>query len=161
VLGLFSLRSGDSGDDYGPPLAVSASKALELLSRGDRGFVVMIESETTDERGHDNDITALVEGMRELDEAVRVVLDFARSRGDTLVLVTADHDTGGLGIDDAAYDEGSARIRWATDDHTAQWVPIFAFGPGCAHFGTVIDNTDVARIVGELLELPDFPRVEG
>ena len=64
---------------------------------------------------------------------------------------------GGLAIDWAAYNEGRARIRWASGDHTNHWVPVFAFGPGCDRFDSLLDNTDVARIVGDLLGLPGLP----
>jgi alkaline phosphatase len=159
VLGLFPARE-PGGDAHGPPLRESVEHALRLLQRWP-GFVLLVESEETDETAHDNDIGALLDGLEELDAAVRWVLDEAAVRGDTLVVVTADHDTGGLGIDGAAYGDGSARVRWATGDHTHQWVPVFAFGPGCERFGRMLDNTDVAWVLGELLELPDFPAIVG
>ena len=73
-----------------------------------------------------------------------------------VALVTADHDTGGLGIVRGRYSEGRARIRWASDGHTAQWVPLFAYGPGAERFGGVLDNTEIGRTVADLLELKPF-----
>lgn len=160
LLALFPARPGDHSDSNGPPLAVSVKRALEILSGREAGFIVMVESQITDGAGHDNDINRILEGWRELDEAVKVILEAAHRSGDTLVLVTADHDTGGLAIVDGEYDEGRARVRWASSHHTSQWVPVFAFGPGAEHFGGVIDNTEVARILGELLGLQEFPSVQ-
>jgi alkaline phosphatase len=157
VLALFPPRDR-GGDAHGPELDVVARFALDRLAAHDTGFVLLIESELTDGTGHDNDVAALVDGVRELDTAVAAVLDWAAPRGDTLVVVTADHDTGGLGIVDGAYDETDAELRWATDGHTAQWVPVFAFGPGAELFDTVIDNTDIGLLFAKLLEIEDFPR---
>jgi alkaline phosphatase len=98
-----------------------------------------------------------VRGVAELDAAHRAALDFASARADTLVLVTADHDTGGPGIVTGWYDEGTAELHWVGNEHTAQWVPLFAWGPGAHRFAGVIDNTEIGRVVAELLELEGLP----
>lgn len=156
VLGLFPPR-GDSADGHGPELATTTGFALEALASDETGFFVLIESEVTDGSGHDNNISDLVDAVREFDDAVGVAVNWAEQRGDTLVLVTADHDTGGLGIIDGDFDDGVAEIRWATDLHTAQWVPLFAFGPGAEAFSGVIDNTEIGILIAKLLGIEDFP----
>jgi alkaline phosphatase len=158
VLALFPPRRS-GGDAHGPPLTGLAAAAIDRLAAGDRGFVLLVESEVTDGAGHHNDVAEVVDAVAELDAAVASILAWAEPRGDTLVIVTADHDTGGLGIVDGAYDDAVAEVRWATDGHTAQWVPVFAFGPGAHRFGGVVDNTGIARIVGDLLGLEGFPSV--
>ncbi len=75
------------------------------------------------------------------------------------MLVTADHDTGGLGITRGRYSEGRAIVRWASNRHTAQWVPVFASGPGAELFGGVLDNTEIALRLAELLQLAPFPEI--
>ncbi len=157
VLAVFPARDGDSGAAHGPPLAVTARRTLALLEPNPRGFVAVMECEGTDVAGHRNEIAKVLESVSELDAALRVALETARRRGDTLVLVTADHDTGSLGIVGGPYEKGRATVRWSTTDHTAQWVPVFAFGPGAERFGGVLDNTEVAWRLGELLGLTGFP----
>ena len=150
-------RSPDAG---GPALEVSVRKALEQLASDDGGFVLVVESEETDELGHDNNAQRVVEATKELDEAIKRILDFAEQRGDTLVLVTADHDTGAMSIVKGRVGDGHAKIRWASDTHTGAWVPLFAFGPGARHFGGVLDNTEIALRSASLLGLEDFPKIE-
>jgi alkaline phosphatase len=157
VLALFPPRSG-SRTDHGPPLEVSARCALRLLEKAPAGFVLMIESEVTDTAAHANDIAALVDGMRELDEAVAAALRFADQHGDTLVLVTADHDAGTPAITSGDYQTGRTVVRWATDGHSSQWVPLFAFGPGAEEFTGVLENTQIAPRIGRLLGLEPLPQ---
>ena len=102
----------------------------------------------------------VVDAVREFDEAVRSTVRWAEARGDTLVLVTADHDTGGLGVIDGDYDDGVAEVRWASEFHTGQWVPLFAFGPGAEHFNGVMDNTDIGVLIAKLLGIDDFPNAQ-
>jgi alkaline phosphatase len=156
VLGLFPHRSGYP-EQHGPRLAVSVRHVIEQLLEGEEGFLLVVESEVTDELAHENDIAAVMAGMRELDEAVAGVLRLVAPRGDTLVLVTADHDTGGLSLVDGYYEDGEATVRWASGDHSSQWVPLFAFGPGAEIFTGAMDNTEVALGIARALELPSFP----
>lgn len=156
ILGLLPPRGG-SADGHGPELAVTTRLLLDALAGLGTGFFAVIESEVTDGAGHDNDIAGVVEAVREFDAAVAVAVAWAEARGDTLVVATADHDTGGLGIVDGPFDTALAEVRWATDYHTGQWVPLFAFGPGGDHFGGVIDNTDIPILIAKLLSIDDFP----
>jgi alkaline phosphatase len=158
ILALLPPRSGHP-KQHGPPLAASARHVIELLSDKEAGFVLVIESEVTDELAHANDIEAVMDGMRELDEAVSEVLDLVSERHDTLVLVTADHDTGGLSLVDGSYDDETAAVRWSSGRHTSQWVPLFAFGPGSQAFAGVLDNTEVAVRIARVLGLEPFPIV--
>jgi alkaline phosphatase len=155
VLALFPPR-GDSPGLHGPRLVVSTRQALQVLADNPEGFLLMVETEEIDEDAHENRIDGVVAGVEELDEAIEAVLEFADTAGDVLVLVTADHDTGGLGIVRGRYSEGRATIRWTSDGHTAQWVPLFAYGPGAERFGGVLDNTEIGRTVADLLELRPF-----
>ena len=160
VLALFPARPGRP-ESHGPRLVRSAGFALGRLAEAAGGFVLVLECEDTDEAAHTSDLAGLTEAMAELDEAVAAVLDFARERGDTLVLVTADHDTAGPGIVDGKFAERIAEVRWLTNAHTANWVPLFAFGPGSDQFRGVLDNTEIPRIIGRLLELDRFPDADG
>ena len=156
TLALFEPR-GESADGHGPELVVSTEFLLDGLAGLEGGFFALIESEMTDGAGHGNSVSELAEAVREFDEAVAHAVSWAEDRGDTLVLVTADHDTGGVGIIDGDYDDGVAEVRWASDLHTSQWVPLFAFGPGAEYFNGVIDNTDIGVLIAKLLEIENFP----
>lgn len=147
------------GNSHGPLLAVSALRAIELLGEDPDGFVLLVECEITDEFGHFNDIEGVMAGMRELNDAVAAVLEVAAGDSETLVLVAADHDTGTLAVTDGDYEEGQVRVRWATGDHSSQWVPLFAFGPGAERFTGVFDNTEVGRRIAEALGLGSFPQL--
>jgi alkaline phosphatase len=158
LLALFPPRPS-GGNSHGPPLATTALRGIELLRENPEGFLLLVECEITDEFGHSNDIDEVMNGMRELDEAVAAVLDETRADGDTLVVVTADHDTGTLAIIDGDYEEGLATVRWATGDHSSQWLPLFAFGPGAERFTGVLDNTEIGRLIAEALGLESFPQL--
>lgn len=158
LLALFPERDWPA-DAHGPSLAVTTTRALDLLGRDPEGFVLVAECEITDTAGHDQDAGALVEGVAELDAALRVVLERV-DLATTLVVVTADHDTGGTAIVRGRPDEGLAWVRFASDDHTAQWVPLFAFGAGAEALSGVHDNTEVGALLGRLLGLEGFPHAE-
>jgi alkaline phosphatase len=156
LLAFFPSRPGFD-EQHGPPLAVSARRAIELMADSPEGYILVIESEVTDQMAHTNDIAALVDAIRELDEAVRQVLELTSPAGDTLVLVTADHDTGTPALVDGCYEDHEATVRWATGEHSSQWVPLFAFGPGSEQFSGVLDNTDLPHMAAALLDLAPLP----
>lgn len=152
VLGLFGEERAPDTGAFGPPMALTTEKAIDLLAGHDGGFFLVAEQEETDTGAHENDLERVVAGIQELDAAVSIALDFARRRGDTLVLVTADHDTGGF-----SDTEGDGGVLWLTGRHTNQYVPILAFGPGAERFTGVYENTDVPVRLAELLGLAEFP----
>lgn len=158
LLAFFPPRAEEQMD-HGPPLADSTRIAIELLSADPDGFVLVVECETTDEAAHNLDIEGTLGGVRELDEAVVTALDLVRERGDTLILITADHDTGSPGVIGGDYEKGKATIRWSTDAHSSQYVPIFAHGPGAELFNGILDNTEIPRLAARLLGLKNLPQL--
>jgi alkaline phosphatase len=135
--------------------------ALQLLGESAKGFLLLIENEESDEQAHGGELAGVVEAIEELDAALRVVLDFAAGEGETLVLLTADHDTGGPGIVRGRYDDGRVEVRWLSNDHTAQWVPLFAWGPGAIQFSGVLENIEIGRRLASLLDLEGLPAAAG
>ena len=158
LLALFPPRPV-GGNAHGPQLAETTLRAVELLAEDPDGFVLLVETEIIDELGHSNDIASVMEGMRELDEAVAAVLAATEHTGDTLVIVTADHDTGTPAVVEGDYEEGRATIRWASGDHSSQWVPLFAFGPGANRFRGVVDNTEIGILIAEALGIDFTPQL--
>jgi alkaline phosphatase len=126
------------------PLPVLAKWAIEHLKDDPDGFFLLIEHEGTDSASHQNNHPDVRKALTSFDEAVGVALDFAKQRGDTLVVVTADHETGGMRVSETKT-TSRWRIEWSTGDHTASAVPVFAYGPGAAAFAGFQDNTDVGR----------------
>lgn len=125
------------------PLPVLAKWAIDRLQKDPDGFFLMIEHEGTDSGSHQNNWTDVTASLRSFDEAVGVALDFAAARNDTLVIVTGDHETGGMRISETPARRW--RMEWSSSEHTATAVPVFAFGPGSAAFAGSYDNTDIGR----------------
>lgn len=126
------------------PLPVLASWALGHLDDDPDGFFLVIEHEGTDSASHQNHTADVRKALVSFDETVGVALDFAARRGDTLVVVTSDHETGGLRVTETRQ-LARLRVEWSTTDHTGTMVPVFAYGPGSAAFAGVQDNTDVGK----------------
>ncbi|MBN1885271.1 MAG: alkaline phosphatase [Candidatus Krumholzibacteriota bacterium] len=133
-------------------LAVLTGAALARLSRMGNGFVLMVEGSQIDWEAHENYTGGIVAETLDFDGAVGVALDFAARDGSTLVVVTADHETGGFAVHGLEPATGSTPIGgFTTGDHTATMVPIFAEGPGCGRFSGIRDNAEIGRILLELV----------
>lgn len=143
-----------------PRLADMTKQALDLLlARGDKGFFMMVEGGSIDWAGHGNNIEQTVGEVLELDDAVAAAIDTLRKRGeldDTLIVVTADHETGGLTmtgpIGKTVKEAGKPVTKWSTGSHTAIPVIVYAQGPGAEAFGGKNDNTHVFRALKAAME---------
>lgn len=152
--GLFAMTHPPRADSRTPRLAELTRKAIAMLSRNGRGFCLMVEGSQIDWAGHDNDQSYLIAEVLDFDSAVGAGLDFAERDRRTLVLVTADHETGGFAVHEGSIEERSiTESAFTTKGHTACMVPLFAYGPGCSAFGGMADNTSVGRrLIGYLSE---------
>lgn len=137
------------GTNESPTLAEVSSYALEYMKEtSPDGFFMMIEGSHIDKESHDNDFNGMVQQLYAFDRAVRVAHDFAIEEGDTIVIVTADHETGKL-----LYEEGDrlGDDLYHSNNHTSANTPYFIFG----NIGTVlpytIDNTNISDIIRQLL----------
>lgn len=159
LLGLFELGAMTT-EAPEPSLAEMTNKAISLLSSDEDGFFLMVEGGQIDWRCHANDAPGALKQMRDFDEAVGIALDFARKRKDTLVIVTADHETGGLTLVSPEKDsKDRIGAKFSTTDHTALNVPLFAEGPGSALFDGVIENTSVPRMIASLWKAKTFAQL--
>lgn len=136
------------GDSPAMPLPALAEWAIERLARDPDGFFLLLEHEGPDSASHANDRAALEASLRSLDETVGVAMNFARQRGDLLVIVAGDHETGGLRLAGTMEDPADS---FGSQNHTAAWIPLFADGPGAAAFGGLQENTAVGRALLELV----------
>jgi alkaline phosphatase len=152
LLGLFQLGylTGDSAE---PTLAEMTRRAIDLLSRKEKGFFLMVEGSQIDWACHGNDLEETIDEVVGFDEAVKTALDFAARDSHTIVIVTADHETGGLGIVEDSLDANGLQADWLTTGHTAVMTPLFAFGPGAEAFTGVLENTEVPGLLSDLLDL--------
>jgi alkaline phosphatase len=142
-----------------PSLAEMTLKAIDILSKNKKGFFLMVEGSQIDWGGHENNPGYTIRQTLLFDEAVYVALDFAKKSGDTLVVVTADHETGGMSVINGSLSGEDMKFGWTSKDHTALQVPLFAFGPRASLFTGVMDNTQVPRKFAEIFKIGDFPRL--
>ena len=142
-------------------LPKATSKALEIVTantpRGAGGFFMMVEGSYIDSAGHDNDAEVLLGEMKEFDAAVGVAFDYADAHPGTLVIVLADHETGGLtipaGRENFLLPDSGIDFKWSTGGHTGTMVPMFAYGAHADLFGGVMDNIEVNHRMEQLLGL--------
>ena len=134
-------------------LAQLTETALARLSKNEKGFFLMVECTITDAGGHGNKPELSVRGTLQVDWATRTAVEFASKRNDTLVLVTADHETGALSSCITNKPAGKLVINYTATSHTAIPVRLFAYGPGAHLFKGSIDNTDIAKNISRLWNL--------
>jgi alkaline phosphatase len=116
-------------------------KAIETLSKNKNGFILMVEGSMIDWGGHDQDLDYVISEMIDLDNAIGVAHKYAKENKNTLIIVTADHETGGLSITDGNISDHKVVANFAGGHHTAVMVPIFSYGPGAEKFSGIHDNT--------------------
>jgi alkaline phosphatase len=158
VLGLFQMKSLTTKKPE-PSLAEMTRKGIQLLNKNPQGFFLMVEGSQIDWECHDHKKKATIRQVRLFDEAVKVALHFALKSRETLVIVTADHETGGMAINKGSLSGKRLAIGWTTSGHTAQPVPLFAFGPRAQAFTGLYDNTRIVKIMVRLLRINDFPGI--
>jgi len=124
-------------------LARSAKATLGKLDEMGKPFFIMIEGSQIDWGGHDNDQKYMVSQFLEFNDAIEVVLDFAKKDKNTIVVVTADHETGGAAIVRGKLSNSSIKNRFATTNHTASMVPVFSYGPKAHLFKGIYENTEI------------------
>ena len=103
----------------------------------------MVEGSQIDWAGHGNHTPYLVTEMLDFDRTVGKALEFAARDKHTLVIITADHETGGLSVNGGSMETGKVVARYTSASHTAVMVPVFAFGPGACRLSGIQDNTDI------------------
>lgn len=138
-------------------LARATSIGVDFLSTGEAGYFLMVEGSQIDWAGHGNQTENMIAEVNDFERTVNEVLDYAEKNGETLVIVTADHETGGFTLGAAGDNYSGADYSvieptFATTNHSAALVPVFAFGPGAENFMGVYENTDIFHKLVSLLE---------
>lgn len=158
LLGLYADAAMDTTDESLPTLAEMTWLALERLSADEDGFFLMVEGSQIDTFAHSN---VLEDSMRELydfDCAVAVAMRYVALHPDTALIVTADHETGGLNLPDALSKETLGDCYYSTTSHSCKTVPVFAVGHGTRALARVQENTDLAAFTAALLGEETFGR---
>jgi len=169
---MFQQKPEGEGDIYNPVVSLPemTKKAIDTLAVNKNGFFLMVEEEGTDEFAHQNNAKMTIKAGQELDKSVQVAKDFAKKNPDTLVLVLADHETGGFSIEavDAEDESGDGIskedgpfaianskqnfvVDWTTSGHTAVDIPITAMGKNAQLFTGIYENTEVFTKVAQAM----------
>ncbi len=127
----------------GDMLTEATNTALNILEKDSDGFFLMIEASQIDWGGHGNHTEYIIFEMLDFDKAIGEVLAFAENNGNTLVVITADHETGGLTLIGGDLKTGEVKANFGTTGHTGVLVPVYAFGPGAEEFTGIYENTEI------------------
>lgn len=192
LLGLFAAQElfvqavEGFGASYDPPVSLAdmTDAAIRILSRRENGFFLVVEESAIDRMAHRNNAALTLKGVLELDRAVQVALAYAERDPETLIVVTADHECGGLAVAGSAdqpypYEPGGGLldtllagedgpfpvadadygfvVGWATTGHTSAPVPITAAGPGAERLTGPIENTDLFNVMADSMGLTAMP----
>ena len=148
LFGLFAHNHMLPSTARHPTLAEMTEAALTVLDQNPSGFFLMIEGSQPDWRGHENaSLDAITAEMLDLDRAIGAALKYRNEHPETLIVVTADHETGGLALQ---FDSTTSLVAaYTSGGHTASMVPLFAIGPGAERFGGITTNDRVGRLLVE------------
>lgn len=126
-----------------PLLPKMLATTLKKLQSQQAPFFLMVEASQIDWGGHANDIKYVLSEFEEFDQTIQTALDFAENEGNTLVVVTGDHETGGLVITGGNVEKNEIETRFSTSGHSGIMVPVFSYGPGAEKFKGIYENTEI------------------
>jgi alkaline phosphatase len=127
--------------------------AIKILAKNPRGFFLMVEGSQIDWGGHQNNSQTIISETIDFDNAVGTAMDFAEKNGKTLVIVTADHETGGYSLLNGSVKEHKvSATKFTTGGHSGVMIPVFSYGPGSTEFGGLGDNTKVGKLLIQYLQ---------
>ena len=130
-----------------PTLSEMSLKALEILDQNVNGFFLMIEGGRIDHACHENDLQRMIPEVKAFSDAVQAVLNWMDNREDVLLIVTADHETGGLNIIQNNGKGEYPTVSWRGSDHSGVNVPVFSVGPGENGLSGSVDNTQILSFI--------------
>ena len=149
IIGLFDEDGMERGLDM-PTQREMTNYALDYLDDKCNGFFLMTEGSQIDWAGHSNDVEYMIREFKDFDLTIKDLINFVTSNKDTLLLITADHETGGLQL--MKQKDDSFIVQWGTGSHTGVPVGVYAYGPGSQNFSGVMDNTDIFYKILEVLD---------
>ena len=126
-----------------PSLSKMLLATLEKVALQDSPFFIMVEGSQIDWGGHDNDLDYVLSEFKDFNESIQAALDFAKKNKNTLIVVTGDHETGGLAISGGEMENNKIKTVFSTTGHTAIMIPVFSYGPHSEEFKGIYDNTQI------------------
>ena len=156
IIGLFD-DDGIVRSDQKPTQQEMTKMAINFLSSNTKacsGFFLMSEGSQIDWYGHSNDVTKMIFEFEDFDETIRDTMNFVSEDEDTLLIVTADHETGGLQI--MGNENNQTKIQWGTGSHTGTPVGVYAYGPGANLFSGLMDNTEIHNKILEVINFKEL-----
>lgn len=147
-------KTASVNDNRGDFLPATTKYAMEFLAskaKKGKGFFLMVEGARIDKSSHNNDYPAVIGETLDFDKAVEAAIRFAEKDGNTLVIISADHETGALTLKEGNPATGSMEGVFVSKGHTPSPVPLFAYGPRSYEFTGVIENSDVSNKIAKLL----------
>ena len=134
----------------------ACTKALTTLEKdAPKGFFLMVESAIIDGYGHNNDSEGMIEEMKEFDQTLKALIAYVDAHPNTLLVVTADHETGGTSVaykSHAVNQPEGLHVSFSTKGHTGTVVPVFAYGAGAERFGGIFKNKEIPGIIEGLMK---------
>lgn len=146
--------------ERGNYLTEASLEAIRILSQNEEGFFLMIEGSQLDDYGHSNNLDLLMQETADFDQTVGRVLQWAEEDGETLVIVTADHETGGPTLIGGDHRKGETIGAFSTGGHSGVFVPVYVYGPGAWLFSGIYENTDLFHFMMRSLELSTSTKIE-
>ncbi len=140
---LTAAKHNPAYPERGNLIQEGTKKAIKVLNNNDEGYFLMVEGSQIDWGGHENNTAYIVKETLDFDIAVGNALEMAAADGETLIIVTSDHETGGMSIETGDFEKGEIHAKYTTNNHTGVMVPVFAYGPGAEHFTGLMKNTDI------------------
>jgi len=151
AVGLFAPKGMKPATEGRLPLSLMTQKAVQILQQNPKGFFLMVEASQVDWKAHDNDEEGLIAETKDMNGALKWMLDYQEEHPDVLVVWVADHETGGFAINGGSLKNQTIQTAFTTNGHTAQMIPAFAKGPGAQSFQGVYDNTDIGKRIISLI----------
>ena len=140
-------------DERGDLLARASIKGMNLMKQNKKGFFMMIEGSQLDDYGHWNQLDMLMKETLDFDHTIGEVFKWAAQDGETLVIITADHETGGMTVHGGELAAGTVTCNFSTTDHSGTMVPVYAFGPGSEQFTGFYSNTEIYWKIKKLMKM--------
>ena len=154
-VGLFASEHMDTTDDELPTLAEMTDLALKNLSEDEDGFFLMVEGSQIDLAAHNNDLQQEAHELYHFDQAIAIAMRYVALHPDTVLIITADHETGGLLLPEEQQ-KGELSGKYTTGSHTSTQVPVYALGYDTENLESIRDNTQIPKFIASLMGEDDF-----
>ncbi len=129
--------------ERGELLPEGVQTAINILKNNEKGFCLMVEGSQIDWACHANKTEEAIQEVLDFDRTIKVAFDYADQDPNTLVIITADHETGGMSLVDGDLSSGEVKAEWGTKGHSSVMVPVFAYGAGAKEFAGIYQNSDI------------------